>query len=96
MKKQSNSIFKSGEEGIYAFNSKEFRLSLGIIIATLVFQFTGYDIERSVLDHLADIDWEKWDTALIATAFGIIRYLFTKDKIIGLFKKKADSILKND
>ena len=96
MNKQTNSFFKSDSGGIYAFNSKEFRLSLGVIIATLVFQFTGYDIEQGLLDHLADIDWEKWDTALIATAFGIIRYLFTKDKIIGLFKKKVDSILPPD
>jgi ABC-type Mn2+/Zn2+ transport system permease subunit len=89
MKEQSNSIFnpERKQEGIYAFNSKEFKLALGVVIATLLFQFTGIDIEHSLLDNIADIDWEKWDTALIATVFGVIRYLFTKDKIIGIFKK---------
>lgn len=89
MKSSKHSILPPEQaSGKYAFNSKEFKLSLGVIIATLVFHFTGYDIEQGLLDHLADIDWEKWDTALVATAFGIIRYLFTEGKIIGLFGKK--------
>ncbi|MCR9288591.1 MAG: hypothetical protein NXI23_14545 [Bacteroidetes bacterium] len=82
--RKSSDVKPIPEKGKYAINSKEFRLAVGVVLATFIFQWTGFDIEYSLLDNLADIDWEKWDAAILATVFGIIRYFFTKGKIIGL------------
>ncbi len=83
----TNNIFPN-RNGKYAFNSREFRLAMLVVLATVVFHFTGIDIEHALLDQIADIDWEEWDTALVASLFGVLRYFFTKDKIIGLIRRK--------